>query len=251
MNVVKFDYLLAISRPHPKNLTHSIVEAFAANAFRLYALGARINDDCHQDAAILAIMGLLVLHAHQVDDVWDWEDLSQRNMANSRLLLQAGLFCQHVASKEKGKQNRPLLLLSTRLHIQLGFASIAFALYRQVGIKEILQDTLSHHFLARISQIHPHDVKGPKGFSPDDELSKVISTIKRMESKVDDFLYLGMQDFQYDQAIEMLDFKRHLKSSLTKHLCLIERRRIARLKSVAVDSSLDLPMEGKLIRTIL
>ena len=72
-----------------------------------------------------------------------------------------------------------------------------------------------------------------------------------MESKVDDFLYLGMQDFQYDQAIEMLDFKRHLKSSLTKHLCLIERRRIARLKSVAVDSSLDLPMEGKLIPIIL
>jgi N-terminal acetyltransferase B complex non-catalytic subunit len=115
-----------------------------------------------------------------------------------------------------------------------GFTAVAVDQYNHVRVKEILNDTLSHNLLTRISQVHPFDSKAMKVY-PDQELRNVVSTIDRMERKVDDFLYQDMQDVQYDQTFELLDFKRQLRSSLTKHLCIIERRRIARLKGEILD----------------
>jgi N-terminal acetyltransferase B complex non-catalytic subunit len=193
----------------------------------------------------LAVQGLIVLHCQSIEN-----SKATKTDPDHRLLLQAAFLSLHVTAGETGIQNRPLLLISARLHLYLGLATIAFAQYSLVRVKEMLQDTLSHYFMSQISQIHPFDAKGPKRFSPDDELSKVVSTIKRMESRVDDFLYANMQDFLYDQAIELSQFKRQLKGSLSKHLCVIERRRIARFKGVPVDSTYDLPLEGKFDRVV-
>ncbi|KAF2710504.1 hypothetical protein K504DRAFT_490616 [Pleomassaria siparia CBS 279.74] len=242
VNVCKFDYLLTISRLKFEHIDVGVVEEFVGNAVRLYSLGMRIDDDSCYDAGILAVMALLTLHEN-IDEEWDSVDLGTRSIGNSRILLQAGFLLQHMTASKKGSQNRTLLLLSTRVHLQLGLATIAYAHYSQVHVKEILHDTLSYCFLTRISQTHPFDVKGPKGFSPDAELSKVISTIQKMESRTDDFLYSDMQNFQYDQGVDVMDFKDKLKASLSKHLCLIERRRIARFKGEAVDATLDLPLD--------
>jgi N-terminal acetyltransferase B complex non-catalytic subunit len=250
LNVLKFDYLLAVARQisikqESVNSSTHLLEAFVSNAIRLYTIGFKLKDDCYQEAATLAVQGLVVLHSQFVDN-----GVQRRSDPNHRLLLQAAFLSLHATAGETGVQNRPLLLVSTRLHLHLGLGTIAFSQYSLARVKEMLQDTLSHHFMSRISQIHPFDAKGPKNFSPDAELSKVISTIKRMELKVDDILYAKMQDFLYDQAIELLDFKRQLKGSLSKHLCLIERRRIARLKGETVDSDYNLPLEGMSARTI-
>jgi N-terminal acetyltransferase B complex non-catalytic subunit len=251
LNVLKFDYLLAVARQisvnqESVNLSTNLLEAFVDNAIRLYTIGFKLKDDCYQDAATLAVQGILVLHSQFVDN-----GIRRTSDPNDRLLLQAAFLSLHATAGEIGVQNRPLLLVSTRLHLHLGLGTIAFAQYSLARVKEMLQDTLSHHFMSRISQIHPFDAKGPKNFSPDAELSEVISTIKRMESKVDDVLYAKMQDFLYDQAIELLDFKRQLKGSLSKHLCLIERRRIARFKGVLVNSDYDLPLEGMFVQAIV
>ena len=87
--------------------------------------------------------------------------------------------------------------------------------------------------LTRISQIHPFD---GKSFSPDAELSHIIGTYERMENKIDDLLGGNLYEtFQYDQAFEMLELKRTLKHSLNRHLCIFERRRIARIRGEACD----------------
>ncbi|KAF1998096.1 hypothetical protein P154DRAFT_524402 [Amniculicola lignicola CBS 123094] len=236
LNVAKFDYLLTISRaddPSEEVLTLSV-----KSLIKLYTVGARIQEESYQDAGILAIWTLLKLAYHLSQSAG--EELRQRSLY---LTLQATMLALHLTAGEAGKQNRPLILLSTRLHMMHGFATIAFEQYQFARVKEILNNTISYILLNSISQIHPFDTTGSKSFYPDDELNKVVTSIKRMESRVDDFLYTGLDDFQYDQATELLEFKRKLRCSLTKHLCLVERRRIARLKCELVDSGLDCGIE--------
>ncbi|KAF2657307.1 hypothetical protein K491DRAFT_714526 [Lophiostoma macrostomum CBS 122681] len=215
-NVLKFHYLLIICLPDEPNyvaipqLLHSIV--------RLFKIATQVEHEACFDLASLAVMTLLKFHR------------------TSRFALQTAMLALHLTSDESGKQNRPLLLLSTRLHMMTGLTAVAVDQYRHVRAKEMLNDTLSHNLLTRISHVHPFDSKAMK-IHPDGELRNVISTIDRMETKVDDLLYTDMLNFQYDQAFELLDLKRQLKSSLTKHLCIVERRRIARLKGEMVDDT--------------
>lgn len=235
VNVLKFDYLFTISNRH--RLEATVVEAFVANAIRLYKIGTRLNEEVRHDVASLAIFGLRVLAkiAHNPEI----RDDAYCSVNNNRLELQAVFLARHFTSGQVANQERPLLLQSIGLYIQLGLASIAFEHYPHVRVKEMLNDTVSHILLTRISQIHPFDMPGKGAIHPDQELATVIRTIEKMESRVDDFLFSDMREFKYDQAFELLDLKRRLNSSLTKHLCVVERRRIARLKGETVDDSLD------------
>ncbi|KAF2176685.1 hypothetical protein K469DRAFT_722076 [Zopfia rhizophila CBS 207.26] len=244
INVAKFDYLLTISRPtRPKS---DVVKAFVRNAIRLYYVGTQIRNECYRDAGTLAIMGLLVLHHIFIDkrrlpvDRTLTDDLTR----NSRIMLQAGFLARHLTAGEGGKQNRSLILLSTRIHLGLGLGTLAFDLYRHARVKEILNDTISYILLTQISRTHPFDATSSKKAFPDKELRNVIGVIERMESKVDDFLYTDMQNFQHDQAIELVELKRKLRGSFTKHLCMLERRKIARWKGEPVDQ-LEIELRGK------
>jgi N-terminal acetyltransferase B complex non-catalytic subunit len=154
-------------------------------------------------------------------------------------LWQAAFLARHLSAGENGRQNRALLLKSIGLQLDLGLTTIAFDQYQHVKVKEMLFDTLSYNLLTRISLLHPFDSNTPKKVLPDQELTRVISAIEKMETKTGEFLYQDMQKFEYDQAFSLLDFKTQLRSSFTKHICIIERRRIARLKNESVDESLD------------
>jgi hypothetical protein len=52
---------------------------------------------------------------------------------------------------------------------------------------------------------------------------------------MENIVYSDMDSFPWDQAENLLDTKRKLNSSLTKHLCVTERRRMARLKGQTID----------------
>jgi N-terminal acetyltransferase B complex non-catalytic subunit len=154
---------------------------------------------------------------------------------NSRLLLQATMLARHLVACDKEKQDRPRALLAARLHLNLGLGKSGFQMYSYTKCKEMLVHTLSPYVLSRISLTHPFGAKGYQGFSAEEELGKAIGTMERMESKTDDTIYPDLQAFPWDQAIGLLTLRRKLKSSLTKHICSVERRRIARLKGEPVD----------------
>lgn len=155
---------------------------------------------------------------------------------NSRILLQATMLARHLVATDKDKQSRKLALLAARLHLNLGLGKCAFKLYGHTKCKEMLLDTLSPYVLSRISITHPFEIKGYQGFSAEEELTKVISTIERMERKADSFLYVDMPSFVWDQAEAALGLKKKLKTSLTKLICISERRRMARLKGESVEN---------------
>lgn len=229
--VLKFELLMMMSRLQLHELT--VLENFVENALRLWQLqlATEATDAvCSSDAFLLAVEGLVSL--------FEATSLPQ-------YLFQAAVLTSHAISLDKQNQGRGLALLSTRLHLRLGLGTIAFEHYGRVQVKEMLHDNVAWIPLSRISQSHPFGASGPRAFSAEHELEKVVSTLSRMESKIDDLLYADLPHFMYDKAFDLLELKRKLQTSLTKHFCNIERRRIARLGGTTVDMTLDLPLRGK------
>ena len=186
-------------------------------------------------------MGLVKLH---------YVDVQTSNQPNQRFLLQAASLLKSLTSGDRGNQNRPIVLLSIRLHILLGLGSIALAQYSQVKTKEILHETISHLLLSRISVTHPFDSKtlsSSRAVQPDTELDLAIRAFGRTIDKLNDFLGHDFEMFHYDQASEICDLKNHLTFSLVKHMWVLERRRIARLKGVLCNEE-DLDFVGEFIR---
>ncbi|KAJ4344407.1 uncharacterized protein N0V89_012149 [Didymosphaeria variabile] len=226
--VLKFDLLMIVSLPVKPDPV--ILESFVENALRLWRLqlAAEGTDAmCGSDTLSVAVEALIYL--------FEATSLSQ-------YLYQAAVLARYALSLDRQQHSRSVALLSTRLHLKLGLGTFAFEHYGRVQIKEMLHDNVAWIALSRISQSHPFGASGPRGFSADDELEKVISTLSRMEKKIDDLLYADLQHFMYDKAFDLLELKRKLRTSLTKHFCIIERRRIARLAGAPVDPTLDLPL---------
>ncbi|KAI8935899.1 hypothetical protein NX059_007411 [Plenodomus lindquistii] len=226
LNILKFDYLLTISIP-PSPSTHA-KECLATKAIKFCFENPEVTD-----GAFVAIYTLLNLHYETNDAEMGFPAFEVA--PSTRILLQATMLARHFAARDRHRENRTLSLLAARLHLNLGLGKSAFQLYSQSKLKEMLLDTLSLYVLSRISMTHPFEVKGYQGFSADDELAKVIGTIEKMERKTDTFIYTDLPSFIFDQVPDSLFLKRRLKSSLTKHLCITERRRIARLKGQSVD----------------
>lgn len=210
-SVLSFQYLLTISVPKLSDTAK--LEGFVVSALKLYKIAASQSDGVAVTIALLAIMSLALL--------------ADKNKDNSRYALQAAMFARHVLADPLYKDARPLALISTRLHLLCGLGTVAFQQYSLAKIKEMLHHTVSWVLLDRISQTHPFKVKGR--FSADAELEKVIASLDKQEARTDELLHNDIQSFYYHTALELLGLKRKLNSSLAKHACNIERRRIARL----------------------
>ncbi|ORY00002.1 N-acetyltransferase B complex non catalytic subunit-domain-containing protein [Clohesyomyces aquaticus] len=240
INITKFNYMLSISPLFSKSEDHiRLTEQFVANAMSLYGISIGLAVDSYDlgwEAGWLATYGLLKIQDFRQSPALETqENNSAKNAEDTNVqgLIQAGISSLYFTSSEAGKRNRTMMLLSTRLHMLLGLGSIAYQQYRYAILKEMLQDTLSYHLLSRISQHHPFDCKlhlSNEEFCPEDELRKVISIINKMGDRAGDFVYADMEKFKYEQCFELLEFRQKTKCSLTKHLALLELRRIQRLK---------------------
>jgi hypothetical protein len=228
--------MLAVSRP--KDLNVSVLLSILKMAVKMSLLWEKDSD-----SGCLVVYMLLRLHYERVCGCDHLNPLETE--LNSRLLLQATMFARHLVEMDKDKENRTFALLAARLHLNLGLGTIAFRLYRHTKCKEMLLDTLSPYMLSRISQTHPFEVKGYGGFSADKELVRVIETIETMEKKTDSYLFTDLPSFLWDQVTDTLELKRKLNGSLTKHLCVAERRRIARLKGESIDNLPVLNIKGE------
>jgi N-terminal acetyltransferase B complex non-catalytic subunit len=182
----------------------------------------------------IAIYILLRLHRHAMRNAEPLHPFG--TTSNSRVLLQAAMLARHLVASDKEKQDRPLALLAARLHLNLGLGKCAFKLYSHTKCKEMLVHTLSPYVLSRISLTHPFGAKGYQGFSAEEELGKAVGTMERMERKINETICADLQSLPWDQATELLAMKRKFKSSMTKHICNTESRRIARLKGEPVDN---------------
>ncbi|KAF2280833.1 uncharacterized protein EI97DRAFT_9361 [Westerdykella ornata] len=240
-NVLRFQYLLTVWSTQTTDA--DVVEAFVASALKTCKAARGINNEVYYEAGFLAVQALSG-YAQRV--VSGHHGLQKSSLA-SRMQYQAAVLAQRLTSGKQGKEQRKLLLYSVQLHVMLGLATIAFELYPHVRVKEMLTDTLSHSLLTRISHILPFEsTGGGTKASADNELAHVIGKINKMEKTLSDLICKDkLEDFLYDSALGMLETRQSLLSSMTKHLCIMERRRIARLKGETIDESLELDLSSK------
>jgi N-terminal acetyltransferase B complex non-catalytic subunit len=243
LNALRFRFLLDLSTSEPPPI--DVLNAYVVDALRLCKDAEQSGHRAFYEAGFLVIHSL-ASHANRELHETTTRVPFGRTAEQSRLEYQAAVLCQRLKDAKDGKGQRRLVLYSTRLHMLLGFATLGFELYRHARIKEMLTDTLSHHLLTRISHIHPFETKSIPTIDPNEELIGVIGKNEKMEVSMDGFLVpQNVKDYPYDSVVDMLGVKQALRSSLTKHLCIVERRRIARLKGEQIPEVLEQDLRSK------
>ena len=232
--VLKFTYLITVSLPEAQPSTETL-ELLLERATKISQ--SLPNDP---DPIMLAIYCLTNLHQRSAGS-------SDSSAQNSRVLLQATMLARAAADRDTEKENRPLALLATRLHLNLGFGRIAFQLWKHVKVKEMLVDTLSPYLLSRSALTQPFDVKHHQGFSADKELKHVIDTIDRMSKVQENLIFRDVKRFHWDSAMDLISMNEKLTSSLTRHTAVLERRRLARLKGEPVNDLQDVDFRSSTI----
>ncbi|KAE8847095.1 hypothetical protein PTNB73_03242 [Pyrenophora teres f. teres] len=233
-NTLKMFYYIhcSSSRPTPARLIHQR-QGNLEIVFRR-AVTSPWSTEPNSSIGFLAIYTLLQLHRDVMCNKEPQHPL--QTTRNSRLLLQAAMLARHLVACDKEKQDRTLALLAARLHLNLGLGKCAFQLYRFTKSKEMLLYSLSPYVLSRISLAHPFGADGRGGFSAEEEIEKVIDAMNRMENKVQDTMVPDLQSITWDKTIGLLRLKQKFKLSLSKLICITERRRVGRLKGESVDT---------------
>ncbi|OSS55187.1 hypothetical protein B5807_01505 [Epicoccum nigrum] len=215
--VLKFTYLIRVSLITAQ-ISTEILESLIERASKISQV--RPMDP---DPIVLIAYCLTKMHNQCIQT-------SEPPSQNPRLLLQATMLVRAAMDRDTEKENRPLALLATRLHLNLGLGRVAFQLWRHVKVKEMLVDTLTPYLLSRIAVTQPLDVKHHQGFSADKELKHVIDTVDRMVRVQEGLIFRDIKRFHWDSAFDLISMNDKLTSSLTRHTAVLERRRIARLK---------------------
>lgn len=243
MNALKFRHLITIATSEPPE--SDVLDKFICDAIQLSNEGSQKGHKVFYDAGFLVIHSL-ASHANRESYNPATPGSLGRTVAQSRMEYQAAILAQRLKDTKEGKDQRRVVLYSARLHMMLGLASLGFELYKHAKVKEMLTDTLSHYLLAAISHNHPFETTtAPQAF-PDEELAAVVGKSEKMEKTLNDYLCSkSPQEYPYDSVVDMLDFKNALRSSLTKHLCVVQRRRIARFKGEQPAESLNLDLRCK------
>jgi N-terminal acetyltransferase B complex non-catalytic subunit len=242
LNVLKFEFLLTISTTEVPN--PEAVSLFAAKALRLVAAsGVASDDEARYDACLLAIHTLASRAENLNVDPWKQSERT-KDIEKGRVEYQAALLLQRLTQDQTGKEQRQLQLYSTRLHMILGLSTIAYEAYFHAKLKEMLLPTLSHYLLTRIAHIHPFD---SRNCSVEAQLEEVFNKEAGMAMKAQQFFCPAMlTGFPYHTAFDLMcQWETHL-SSIAKHLCMVEKRRAARLRGEMVDDRVRFRNMGKL-----
>lgn len=234
--VLKFTYLVAISLPTSSPPTETL-ESLIARASNISKILPK-----DPDPVMLIAYCLTNLH-HRIAESGDASD------QNSRILLQAAMLTRAAVERDTEKHNRPLALLATRLHLNLGLGTVAFQVWKHVkpSIKEMLVDTLSPYLLSRIALTQPFDVKHHQGFSADKELKHVFDTVDRMSKVQEGLIFRDIKRFHWDSAMDLISMNEKLTTSLTRHTSVLERRRMARLKGEPAGDLPDVKYRSKML----
>jgi len=185
-------------------------------------------------------VALLKLHDEAVKGSSDQHELSQQ-----RELIQAACLLDFLL--DKSPENRPAMLLSVRISLQLGLGSAAITQYQDLRIREILNETLSHTLFTRISTIHPYTAttrqKTKLGQDRRDPYLALKAELKARASSIARIRRFAGEDLSimaYDQVFEFRKLKGDLERSLVRQMWILERRRIARLRAQQYDEDDDL-----------
>ncbi|KAF3176618.1 hypothetical protein TWF225_008675 [Orbilia oligospora] len=186
------------------------------------------------------------------------------------LLVAKALMCKYTASRmqdplpvrvaiiilehllTKSKHNFTALLMLVRLYMIIGAPSCATIEYQRLSIKQIQNDSLSHHVLTRLSTLLPFSVSSAAKLlhptdmadvgmhvphNPTDSLEMYdisLRLYKNANRTNPEMISLAFKNGAYGQIKDMVLFEKRVSSSISACQFEIERRRVQRFRGVTV-----------------
>ncbi|KAF3942190.1 hypothetical protein ABW19_dt0209385 [Dactylella cylindrospora] len=172
---------------------------------------------------------------------------------NTLPLKVAIILLEHLLTQSK--HNFTALLLLVRLYSIIGALSCATVEYQRLSIKQIQNDSLSHHVLTRLSTLLPvsipsaakllnHTDMGDVGLhvpaNPTDSLEMYdisLKLYKNANRTNPEMISLAFKNSAYGQIKDMVLFEKRVSRSISACQFEIERRRVQRLRGVAAEGT--------------
>ncbi|KAK6340803.1 hypothetical protein TWF696_009121 [Orbilia brochopaga] len=222
------------------------LDDFFQECFAVYAVSLQVDVDLlvtdmriGDELLLLVAKGLMCIYASRMHDTLP--------------LSIAIIVLEHLLSKSK--HNFTALLLLVRLYSIIGALSCATVEYQRLSIKQIQNDSLSHHILTRLSTLlpfansaaakllHPTDV-ADVGLhvpaNPTDSLEMYdisLRMYKNANRTNPEMISLAFKNDAYGQIKDMVLFERRVSTSISACHFEIERRRVLRFRGVAAEGS--------------
>ncbi|EPS42684.1 hypothetical protein H072_3309 [Dactylellina haptotyla CBS 200.50] len=187
------------------------------------------------------------------------------------LLVAKSLLCKYAASRmqdplpvkiaiivlehllTKSKHNYTALLLLVRLYSIIGALTCATVEYQRLSIKQIQNDSLSHHILTRLSTLLPFSISSAgKLLHPTDmadvglhvpanptdslEMYDISLRLYRNANRTNpEMISLAFKNGSYGQIKDMVLFEKRVSTSISACQFEIERRRVQRFRGMAAE----------------
>ncbi|KAF3919440.1 hypothetical protein ABW21_db0209304 [Orbilia brochopaga] len=242
---LKFRFWIEIDdqerRPETSELNDFLQECFAVYTVSLQVdidllvTDMRIGDEL----LLLVAKGLMCIYASR-----------QHSTLPLRIAI---IVLEHLVSNSK--HNFTALLLLTRLYAIIGALSCATIEYQRLSIKQIQNDSLSHHLLTRLSTLlpfansaaakllHPTDV-ADVGLhvpaNPTDSLEMYdisLRLYKNANRTNPEMISLAFKNDAYGQIKDMVLFEKRVSTSISACHFEIEKRRVLRFRGIAAEGS--------------
>ncbi|EWC46167.1 hypothetical protein DRE_04545 [Drechslerella stenobrocha 248] len=160
---------------------------------------------------------------------------------------------EHLLSKSK--HNFTALLLLVRLYSIIGALSCATVEYQRLGIKQIQNDSLSHHILTRLATLLPFSISAAAKLlhhtdmadvglhvpaNPTDSLEMYdisLRLYKNANRTNPEMISLAFKNDAYGQIKDMVLFEKRVSTSISACHFEIERRRVLRFRGGVAEGS--------------
>ena len=140
--------------------------------------------------------------------------------------------CMLARLSRPGKENSDAKLIQLSHCFCSGQLSHAFETFNELGVKEILTDSLSPLLFTGLSLRHPFP---SVSFSPYSQIGKFLKFYSDSLSNIPRYQKIALDWGNYTQALEFDKFSSRLQNSLTRQLLRYERRSISRLTLLCND----------------
>ncbi|EMC91110.1 hypothetical protein BAUCODRAFT_315193 [Baudoinia panamericana UAMH 10762] len=206
-----------------------VLRSFATNAMSLFrcsigplSQGAR---RLPADACFLGVSALVRL--------WEQTDLTEHLLRASFLLERLLVYDEHIHEAR---------LVLTYLYMRLGLGSLAMKYFTSLRVKGIQQETVGHVIYTRLSLVHPHDSRwNSEGAEAERaHMDPVAQLLRAQADYVDEEESIAgieaniLSHGQTGMIFDLQELRDHLRSSMTRRIMTLERRRCCRMQQVKI-----------------
>ena len=198
--------------------------AFAYKALQLYQNSVSESPIC-PEAAVLAAVAIL--------------HLQNQGTHHEKVLVAISIL---EIARSRSEDYYILTVLLVQLQAHLGLLSLAMRNFMKLSVKSMQWETVSHLILTRISTLHPASIGDANVFEPFIGCETVIKVLQSSDNALVRGIREGLRFNSYSNICNSVKMRSEIERSMSKQICTIEGRKLARWSGSDLDYQKDLPL---------